>query len=76
MAPVICDTHGEADDWEELQALLALEKDDTIGYGIVSGAALKVYPDGKIEALGGALHQYKKLKGKVTRVGDILPVNG
>ena len=73
IAPVICDTHGEEDGWEELQALIALEKDKTIGYGIVSGTAIKVYPDGKIEAIGGAIHQYAKIKGKVERVGDILP---
>ena len=73
IAPVICDTHGEEDGWEELQALIALEKDKTIGCGIVSGTAIKVYPNGKIEAIGGAIHQYVKIKGKVERVGDILP---
>jgi cyanophycinase-like exopeptidase len=74
IAPVICDTHGEAEGWEELQALLALEKDNTIGYGIVSGTAMKVFPDGKIEALGGAIHQYTKSNGIVKRLNDILPV--
>ena len=73
IAPVICDTHGEAEGWEELQALLALEKDNTIGYGIVSGTAMKVFPDGKIEALGGAVHQYAKINGTVKRMADILP---
>jgi cyanophycinase-like exopeptidase len=73
LAPVICDTHGEQDRWEELQALLALEKDGTTGYGIVSGTAIKVFSDGKIEALGGAIHQYTKHNGKVERIGDILP---
>ena len=75
IAPVICDTHGEAEGWEELQALLALEKENTIGYGIVSGTAMKVFPDGKIEALGGAVHQYIKSNGTVKRLPDILPVN-
>ncbi len=74
IAPVICDTHGEADGWEELQALLALEKDGTTGYGIVSGTAIKVFPDGKIEALGGAIHRYTKRNGKVERIEDIVPV--
>ena len=74
IAPVICDTHGEADGWEELQALMALEKDGTIGCGIVSGTAIKVFPDGKIEAFGGAIHPYLKKNGKVERIGDILPV--
>ena len=69
MAPVICDTHGEQDGWEELQALLKLEKDNTTGYGIVSGTAIKVFPDGKIEALGGAVHQYTKINGKVKDCG-------
>jgi peptidase E len=73
LAPVICDTHGEADGWEELQALLKLEKDGTTGYGIVSGTAIKVYPDGKLEAMGGAIHQYTKHNGKVERIGDVLP---
>ena len=76
IAPVICDTHGEAEGWEELQALLALEKENTIGYGIVSGTAMKVYPDGKIEALGGAVHQYAKINGTVKRLADILPATG
>jgi peptidase E len=73
IAPVLCDTHGEADGWEELQALLKLEKDGATGYGIVSGTAIKVFPDGKIEALAGAVHQYTKRNGKVERVNDILP---
>ncbi len=73
IAPVICDTHGEQDGWEELQALLKLEKDSVKGYGIVSGAAIKVFPDGRIEAMGGAIHQYIKYGGKVERMADILP---
>ena len=75
IAPVICDTHGEAEGWEELQALLALERDNTTGYGIVSGTAMKVFPDGKIEALGGAIHQYAKINGTVERLADILPTD-
>jgi peptidase E len=73
IAPVICDTHGEQDGWPELQALLKLEKDHTIGYGIPSGMAIKVFTDGRIEALGGAVHQYTKQNGIVERISDILP---
>lgn len=73
IAPVLCDTHGEADGWEELQALLKLEKDSTIGYGIVSGTVLKVFPDGKIAALAGAVHRYQKINGQVTRIEDLVP---
>jgi hypothetical protein len=55
---------------------MALEKDGTIGCGIVSGTAIKVFPDGKIEALGGAIHQYTKRNGKVERIADIVPQIG
>jgi dipeptidase E len=74
IAPIICDTHGEQDDWEELQDLLKLKKDNVKGYGIVSGTAIKVYPDGRIEAFGGAVHQYTKRNGKVERIDDVLPI--
>lgn len=51
-APIICDTHGEQDDWEELKMVLKLSNDEQRGYGIVSGTAIKVYSDGTVEALG------------------------
>jgi peptidase E len=73
IAPVICDTHAEDDDWEELKALLAREKDGTRGYGIPSGGTIKVYPDGKIVALGDAIAQYVRHGGKVARLDDLLP---
>ena len=76
MAPVICDTHAEEDDWQELKALLALEPDNVKGYGIASGAAIKVFPDGKIEALGGAVPQYIRRGERVERLPDILPADG
>jgi peptidase E len=76
LAPVICDTHAEEDDWQELRALLALEQDNVKGYGIPSGAAIKVSPDGKVEALGGAIHQYIRRSERVERLHDILPANG
>ena len=44
LAPVLCDTHGEADGWEELKALLALSPTGSLGYGIASGTALVVGP--------------------------------
>jgi cyanophycinase-like exopeptidase len=74
IASVICDTHGEEDGWEELQALLNLEQDNVRGFGIVSGTGLKVYPDGRVEAMGGAVHRYMHCGGKVIRDSDLLPV--
>jgi len=73
-APVICDTHDEENDWQELKAALKLAKDNVIGYGIVSGAAIKVFPDGKTEALGEAVHRYVRHGERVDRLSDILPI--
>ncbi len=73
LAPIICDTHDEEYGWEELRALLQLEQDRVKGYGIPAGMAIKVFPDGRVEALGGAVHQYLRQGGRVERVADILP---
>jgi len=43
------------------------------GYGIPSGAALKVYPDGKVEALGGVVVQYVHQAQGVIKGKDLLP---
>ncbi|MDD5038234.1 MAG: Type 1 glutamine amidotransferase-like domain-containing protein [Dehalococcoidales bacterium] len=75
-APIICDTHDEGDGWGELKAALRLEQDNVKGYGIVSGAAIKVFPDGKVEALGGAIHQYIRRGKRVYKSPDILPLSG
>ena len=70
-APIICDTHGEAEGWEELRALLCLEAEGTLGYGIPTGAALCVYPDGRLEALGRPVHVFVKKRGRVVRREDV-----
>ena len=73
LAPVICDTHGEDDGWEELKALLRLSPAGTIGHGIVSGAALIVRPDGKVSAMGGEVHRFRIQSGAVVRIESLLP---
>ena len=74
IAPVICDTHSEEDDFEELQAALQLEKTGTGGYGIVSGTAIKVYPGGKTEAIGGNVYRYIRRGDKIERIADLVPL--
>ena len=74
LAPVLCDTHDEEGGWEELKVLLMLEKDVAAGYGIAAGTALRVFPDGRMEALGGAVHQYVSRGGKVKRISDVMPL--
>jgi peptidase E len=72
-APILCDTHDEEGGWEELRASLGLKEDGAVGYGIVSGTALKVYPDGKVEAVGGPSHRYVRRGRKVERISDLAP---
>lgn len=72
-APVLIDTHGEADGWTELVALLGLEKKGTIGYGIPTGAGLRVGPDGAAAAMAGPVHRYSRGAGGVERIADLLP---
>jgi len=73
LASVLCDTHGEAEGWEELKALLALSPIDTIGYGIVSGTAIVVSPDGPVSALGGKVHRFQKRAGGVIQIKSLFP---
>ncbi len=73
LAPVLCDTHGEADGWEELKALLALSPTGSLGYGIASGTALVVGPGRKVSALGGEVHRFRRRKGGVVPVESLAP---
>ena len=76
LAPIICDTHDEQNDWQELKTVLQFEEDNVRGYGIVSGTAIKVFPDGKVEAVSGTVHQYVRHREGVERITDIFPHNG
>ena len=73
IAPVICDTHAEEDEWEELRTALKLKINGDIGYGISSGACLKVCPSGRLEAIGGDIARYIKRDNKVVRIDDLVP---
>jgi len=75
LVQIICDTHAEGDDWVELKAALQLKEDGSTGYGITSGAYLKAYPDGRLEAEGGSIARYTKIKGKIDRQDDLLPAD-
>jgi len=74
LVPFICDTHAEMDDWVELKTALQLEKSDIMGYGITSGAYLKIYPDGRLEAEVGSVARYVFINGKIEQQPDLLPV--
>jgi len=73
-ASVLCDTHGEAEGWEELQAMLALSPIGVMGYGIASGTAIVVEPDGTVSALGGKVHRFQKQADRVVQVRSLAPI--
>jgi peptidase E len=73
IAPILCDTHDEEGGWEELKAALALKSERTIGYGLVSATAVKVFADRRVEAAGGAIHRFQRIDNKITRIPDLLP---
>jgi cyanophycinase-like exopeptidase len=72
-APVLCDTHGEGDDWAELKAALQLRPAGATAYGIVSGSALVVEPDGSLAAAGGPVHVFRKRGSGVVPLPDLEP---
>ena len=53
-APLLCDVHGEEDNWVELKRLLGFFPQGTAGYGIPASGTLRVTPDGKITSIGSA----------------------
>ena len=73
-APIICDCHDEESGWEELREALKLKEDGAKGYGLTSGTTVRVFPDGKVEALGGAVHQYARHGKRIEKISDIIPV--
>ena len=52
IADILCDAHGEEENWRELRALLKLSPESSIGYGIRAGSAIRVDPDGTVEPIG------------------------
>jgi len=75
IAPVLCDTHGEEDKWNELHSLLRLTEGDQIGYGIPSGGALRISTDGTVEAVGLPLYRIERKGGDIARINDLAETN-
>jgi cyanophycinase-like exopeptidase len=75
IAKVHCDTHGEEDGWEELHALTCSISDGSMSYGIPSGAALIVYPDASVRALGGEVHRFVRNNGTVQQIQSLFPIS-
>ena len=75
IAPVLCDTHGEEDKWNELHSLLRLTDGDQIGYGIPSGGALRISTDGAVEAISLPLYRIERKGGDIARINDLAETN-
>ena len=75
IAPVLCDTHGEEDEWNELHSLVHLTEGDQIGYGIPSGGAMRISPDGVVEAISMPLFRIEQRGGKIARINDLAATN-
>jgi cyanophycinase-like exopeptidase len=73
-ARVLCDTHGEVEGWEELKTLQSLSPASEICYGIQSGAAIRVDPDGTVAALGKEVHRFTRRGGKVLQIESLAPL--
>ena len=71
-APVICDTHDEDSDWDELKSALTLKEEGAFGYGLASGSGVKVLPDGKVEAIGGDVFRYVNKNGKIKLLDKLI----
>ena len=74
LAPIVCDTHGETEEWEELCTLLRLTPEGTFGYGIPTEAGLCVCPDGTLKALGAPVHCYVRHRHTAVRRADLPPI--
>jgi len=67
VAPFLCDCHGEEDGWAELSALLRLAGDGSLGFGLRSGAAVRVGVGGAVEPICGEVDRFQARGGKVVR---------
>jgi hypothetical protein len=65
IAPILCDCHGEEDGWGELAALLRLAGGRSEGYGLRSGAAVRVGPGGEVERACGEVDHFDVRDGQV-----------
>ena len=52
IADILCDMHGERENWGELRVLLKLSPDSSVGHGVRAGSAIRVDPDGRVEPMG------------------------
>ncbi len=67
---ILCDTHDENADWEELKSALMLEKNGKCGYGIPADAAICAEKN-KIVAFGRNVFCFQRHGESIKRLPDI-----
>ena len=67
-APAVFDTHCEGEDWVELRKAVDLSPEGYTGYGIPSGGAVRVTPDGALHPTI-PLDAFQNVGGKAVYVG-------
>jgi len=72
LASLLCDTHAEKEQWEELKTLLQLTG-AAEGFGIPAGAALHVTGSGSLHALGKPVRRFTLEKKLVKMRNDLQP---
>ncbi len=73
IAPIVCDTHAEDDDWEELKVAVRLLGKNSVGFGIPSEGGIRVAADGALTALNKDAVCYINKANRVVKSQD-LPV--
>lgn len=73
LAPVLCDTHAEDDDWQELKMLLHLLPEGQIGYGIPTGGGLQCIQS-NVSALGKPLQRFQRIKDHIRKLTPLTPL--
>jgi hypothetical protein len=66
LMPFIISAHDEKDAWRSLRDVIQLLEGAAKGIGITSGGGLVYYPDGTIEALRQALHEFTVRDGEIS----------
>ena len=71
IAPLVCDTHAENENWEELQAAVKLMPGSRQGFGIPTGGVLRVSAAARPAAGEKACAVYANRNGKAVRLADL-----
>ncbi len=73
LAPLVCDTHAEKEDWVELKTLLHLMPEGNVGYGIPAGGGLRVSRPDCILALGKPISRFRRERQGIRRLPPLEP---